>query len=472
MIPHFPLEVELLTRPELRGKPVVIGGGVNQTKTVLDCSQEAERWGVAVGLQLRQALARCHEAVFLESRPTVYADVNDRIFQAVYSMSPRVEIRAPGCLYVDVNGLRRSEETLLVELIQAVSHSIGVTPKAGIASGKFPAYAAAVNSQKVRIVPAGEMADFVADLSCTHLPVSAEMRERLRTFGLYTLRDVARLPKGAMLAQFGRDGARAWELSLGLDTEFLRPVMPQEAISDQLDFDEPVSNVGALMEGLRTLLTRLRGCLSSTARAARSIQVRAAIGYGRVWEGRVTFKEPTAELSRMLAAARSVIERQEWVSAVDQLEVKLGGVAVATGTQMELFSTAKQGAHERLDAAVRNLSSHYRRLPVYRLVQTDVQSRIPERRYALTSYLPDVRKSEVRPLGEPRSIEMRLDSGGLPCQMRRNDTWLDVTVIQEEFRVRDEWWSRLILRRYFKVILSNGRYTVLFSEAGRWWLAC
>src|SRR5206468_2721919 len=116
--------------------------------------------------------------------------------------------------------------------------------------------------------------------------------------------------------------------------------------------------------------------------------------------------------------------------------------------QLELFSTARQGAQERLEAAVRHLSSHYRQLPVYRLLQTDAESRIPERRYALTTYLPEAHKPEVRPLGQPRPINVRADEHGLPSQVERADEWLEVTVLREEFRIRDEWWSRLILRRY------------------------
>jgi len=173
----------------------------------------------------------------------------------------------------------------------------------------------------------------------------------------------------------------------------------------------------------------------------------------------------------MLAAARSVIDRQEWASSVEQLQVRLGGVTAATGTQPELFASAKQGAHERLDATVRHLTSRYRRLPVYRVIQTDVESRIPERRYALTSYLPDARKPELRPLGGPRPIQVRVNENGEPHQIRSGDQWLDVIVLREEFRIRDEWWNRLMLRRYFKVILSNGRFTVLFEEVGSWWLA-
>ena len=471
VIPHFPLEVELLHRPELRNKSVVIGGGVNQPKTVLDCSPQAEQWGVSVGLQLRQALARCHEAVFVEARPTIYTDVNDRLVEAACSISPRVEVRAPGCVYVEVGGLRRTEDAVLADLVKVVSEMVGLVPCGAVANGKFPAYAAAVGARNTRIVAADGVADFVADLLSDHLPVPMEMRHRLRSFGLYKLRDIARLPKGAMVAQFGRDGARAWELSVGLDADFLRPVLPQQEISDQLDFEEPVSNVASLLEGLRALLTGLCGRLIGSARAARSMQMRASIGYGRVWEGRVTFKAPTSDLARMLAAARSVIERQQWEAAIERLQVKLAGVTSATGTQLELFSSVRQGAHQRLEATVRHLGSQYRRLPVYRVIQTDAESRIPERRYALTSYLPDAQKPELRRLCEPRPIEVRADSAGCPVQVRRGDRWIDVVVLREEFRIRDEWWSRLILRRYYKVILDNGRFAVLFNEPGGWWLA-
>jgi len=172
----------------------------------------------------------------------------------------------------------------------------------------------------------------------------------------------------------------------------------------------------------------------------------------------------------MLLTTRSVIERQEWVSAIEQLQVRLGGVISATGRQLELFSSVRQGAQERLEAGVRHLSSHCFQLPIYRLVQTDLESRIPERRYALTSYLPDALKPEVRRLREPRPIDVRTDAAGTPSQVCLGDHWRDINVIREEFRVRDEWWGRIIVRRYFKAILIGGRYTVFFFEAGKWLL--
>lgn len=471
VIPHFPLELELLKQPELRGKPVVIGGGLDQPKTVLDCSPEAERWGVSIGLPLRQALARCHEAVFIEAHPAVYTDVNDRVFRAVYDVSPRVELRDQGCFYADVSGLRVPEDELLAKLASVVLNASGLKPKAAIASGKFPAYAAAVTSPLPRILPAGQVADFVGQLSCDHLPVPVEMRHRLHLFGLRRLKDIAKLPKGSMLAQFGMNGARAWELSIGLDTEFLRPVVPGQQIIELLRFEDPISSVEAMMAGLRTLLNRLASRLHASSQAARSMRLRAELSSSRTWERQVNFKVGTADEVRMLQAARSVVEREVWQSSVEQLEVLLTDVTNATGSQPDLFSMERKGAQDRLDAAIRLLNARYRRLPLYKVVEADAESRIPERRFALASYLPETKRAQLLPLGQPRPVQVKTTAEGAPAYILRGSHWQAVTIIREEFRLKDEWWSSAIARRYFKVILANGRYTVVFCEGSKWWLS-
>ncbi|MGH2518787.1 MAG: hypothetical protein ACRDF8_03200, partial [Chloroflexota bacterium] len=226
VVPRFPLELELQRQPGLRGQAVVIGGGPGQPNTVLDCSTEAERWGVRPGQPLRQALAHCHHAACVEARPAHYVEANDRLFRALYGVSPSIEVREPGCLYVSVEGLGDSEEALLDRLAAAAHAACGVRPQAAIASGKYPAYTAALTADEPRVIPAGETASFVGQLSCDHLPLPFELRQRLRLLGLQRLADVAQLPKSALLAQFGRDGARAWELSIGLDTDLLHPCIP------------------------------------------------------------------------------------------------------------------------------------------------------------------------------------------------------------------------------------------------------
>ena len=180
VIPHFQVEIELLARPDLRGKPLVVGGGPDQKKLVLDCSSQAAAYGISTGMQLRQALARCHTAAFLEAQPTLYEDVNVRIYGALYGLSPRVEISRQGCFYVDLTGLSTAapspaaagegwgegswrygsdhlhprsplppagegtEALLLERMGSAVEHASGIRPHAAVATGKFAAYAAAL----------------------------------------------------------------------------------------------------------------------------------------------------------------------------------------------------------------------------------------------------------------------------------------------------------------------------------------
>src|SRR2546425_11135562 len=69
LVPDFAVAVERLDRPELAGRPVVVGGAPEERKAVLACSAEARARGVRVGIPLRDALARCPEAVLLEARP-------------------------------------------------------------------------------------------------------------------------------------------------------------------------------------------------------------------------------------------------------------------------------------------------------------------------------------------------------------------------------------------------------------------
>lgn len=469
VVPRFPLELELQRQPGLRGQAVVIGGGPGQPNTVLDCSTEAERWGVRPGQPLRQALAHCHHAACVEARPAHYAEANDRLFRALYGVSPSIEVREPGCLYVSVEGLGDSEEALLDRLAAAAHAACGVRPQAAIASGKYPAYTAALTADEPRVIPAGETASFVGQLSCDHLPLPFELRQRLRLLGLQRLADVAQLPKSALLAQFGRDGARAWELSIGLDTDLLHPCIPPVQMLERLDFDDPTTTTTVLLAGLRTLFVRLSRQLQVEGRAARAMRLRAHLAGGREWERRVNFKTPLVDDQRLFRMAKSVVDRTDWAAPVETLEVLLAEVTAAAGTQPDLFSLQRQGAEQRIDEAIQQLRGRYRRLPLYRVVEASPESRLAERRFALASCVPEARQAQLLPLGQPRRIAVETSPAGLPLRVLHARRWHQVQVIREEFRLREEWWGHSIARRCFRVVLANGRLSVVFLEAGEWW---
>jgi nucleotidyltransferase/DNA polymerase involved in DNA repair len=398
-VPHFPVTVELLARPDLRGRPLVVGDSRGQRKTVLDCSPEAEARGVRPGMALRQALALCPKAAFLEPDPARYQDALEAVLRALEGISPLVEPADLGRAYVGVDGLdglHRDEMALGEALVQAVrlaggqARSTGsLLPSVGLGEGKFVAWAAAVTSApgEVCVVPAGREAAFLAPLDISFLPCSADTLRRLELLGLRTIADLAALPLGAVQAQFGPEGRRLWELAHGMDREPLRPRRHEESVSERLTFSEPTVSTEALLVAGRQLLGRLFRRPSLHHRAVRQMRLRAAIADGRSWERTVTFREATADRDQMLYVLRCTLEAALPPRPVEEMEVTLSGLTGQTGKQAGLFVT-KGRRRAQLEEALRQLKARFGQSPVYHIVKVEPWSRIPERQHALIDYDP------------------------------------------------------------------------------------
>ena len=398
-IPHFPIAVELLDRPDLRGRLLVIGGAPEQRKAVLDCSPEAEAQGARPGMPLRQALGLCPKAAFLESDLARYQDAFEAVLHALEGISPLVEATDLGRAYVGAEGLEGlywDEMALGEALVQAVRLADGqarstgsLLPSAGLGEGKFAAWAAAVTSApgEVCLVPAGREAAFLAPLDVFLLPCSLDTMRRLGLFGLHTIGDVASVPLGAIQAQFGPDGRRLWELAHGLDWEPLRPRQHEESVSERLAFSEPAVSTEALSVAGRQLLGRLFRQPALRHRAVRQMRLRAALSDGRSWERTVTFREATADRDQILYVLRCTLEAALPSRPVEEMEVTLSGLTEETGKQEGLFA-AKGHRRAQLEEALRQLKTRFGQSPVYHIVEVEPWSRIPERRLALIDYDP------------------------------------------------------------------------------------
>ena len=168
VVPHFFAEIERLEQPALRGRPVVVGGALEESKEVQDCSLEAMARGVHVGMPLREALSRCPEAAFVEGHPDRYHAMTLGIVDVLLAISDGVEPAEPGVFYLDVgepssnslspweragvgagsSNLDPLERELAETLVVAMRRASGLTARVGIADGKFAAYVAAVLAEK------------------------------------------------------------------------------------------------------------------------------------------------------------------------------------------------------------------------------------------------------------------------------------------------------------------------------------
>lgn len=392
LLSHFAVVVERRDRPELRRVPVVIGGLPGERKAVRDCSSEARRVGVRPDMSLRQALALCRDAVFVEPRATVYTEVWTAILDALGRFSPQVAAPVQGCALLGLDGTDRrwpDEAGLVTALQDTVQLASRLRPRVGIADGRFAAQAAArrARTADAHIVPAGQTATFVGNLAIDHLSVSSRMLARLRALGLHTLGDLAALPLGAIQAQFGPEGRTAWQLAHGHDDDQVPVRVPVVAIEERLDLPTPTASIAALEQGLRIALRRLSECPDVRERTARRLTLTILLDDGRTWERTVTFREPTADQEVILRALRAHLDRLDLPAAATALRLRLHDLGGEHGQQSRLFADTAR-LIPQLGDAIRQLDARLGTATVLRLVDVEPYSRIPERRMAYTEFLP------------------------------------------------------------------------------------
>ncbi len=388
LVTHLPVKLELLRQPDLRGRPLLVVTPSASRKVVLDRSAEAK--GVAGGMTMEHALARCPEAAIVEADTNAYREAWSRVLDALEQRSPIVEDAGLGLAYVDLKGLDRlygGEANLFRSLLGAVPQAH--RPRTGVAEGKFAAYAAALHAE-----PGGafrvpeDAASFLAPLPVTLLPTSWAVKERLRGFGLESIGAVAALPFSAMRGEFGKEGARLWRLANGREEEPLTPRSHEECYVYQSTFAAPTATLQAIVVALEGLLARAFRDPRLRGRFVRIALLQGHLdGAGPPWSKRVSFREPVGSRDQAIVLLRHALESAAMPGPLESLSLTLTGITGQAGRQESLFWDVRR--IEQLDDALRQLEARLGgKPPVYRIRAVEPWSRIPERRMALMPYRP------------------------------------------------------------------------------------
>lgn len=389
IIPHFALRISLLDQPELDGLPLILTSPPNSRTVVADCTPEASRQGVHPGMLLREVTALCPEAIFIEPNPVREATIFDEILRSLETFSPSIEAGPPGCCYVDLQGLQRhdtSPEAGAVRLLRLLPPVL--RPRAGIAPGKFTALCAARKAHpgNTLLIAEAMVNHFLADLPIAWLPIDPKRIDQMERLGLRTLGEVAALPMTAMQARFGKDGRRAWELANGRDDLAVIPLQRPESVVEGLTLPAPSTSREMLLLGIEQLVRRAFGRPELRHRHVRQVQVQVLIEENRSWEKSLTFREPTGP-DRIIEIVAHRLHDLELQGAAERVVLHLVGL-VAETTRQQLLPLLAPKRTAPIGQAIRQLEQRYGMSPLYRVVEIEPWSRIPERRYALISYAP------------------------------------------------------------------------------------
>lgn len=386
-LPRLPLRVEILRHPAWDGRPLVLGGAPGERKVARLCSPEAERAGVRVGLPLREVPALCPDAIVVAPDPVRVAAVLDDVVRRLQRVGPAVEVDDER-LYLDLRGLRALYDDDLSALERAIRAALPplLRPRLGLAAGKFVASVAAslAGPAGVRVVEADETIAFLAPLPIGCLPLAPSVLDRLALLGLGTVGALAGLPFGAVQAQLGPAGARAWRLAHGQDDEPVIPRAWHPTARAMLRFDDPLASVDAVMVAVEQLLIAVFADPLLRARSARQARLRALLADGTSWELLVTFKEPLSSRAAAQRALRSKLDLPGGLPAapIDELALEMLGLGGEAARQGNMFN-AQAMQLGRIAAVARQLRARYGDVPLHHVVEVEPWSRIPERRWAL-----------------------------------------------------------------------------------------
>jgi DNA polymerase IV len=273
----FFVSVELLERPELRGKPVVVGGRPDQRGVVTAASYEARKYGIQSAMPLRTAGRLCPHAIFLDGHHAKYTQWSDRVASILAKFSPVVEMVSIDEAYLDLSGTERLHGPPFAasdKLLRTITCETGLPCSGGLASTRLVAKVASDQAKPRGLVwvPAGREERFLAPLPVRKIPGIGKVTERaLRALSIETVEQIAALPQEKLEKIFGQWGTALFRKARGGDSyEFVMDAEPK-SISQNHTFNEDTGDAVALTTVLSHLSQKACKRLREAGLAARTL---------------------------------------------------------------------------------------------------------------------------------------------------------------------------------------------------------
>src|SRR6267378_2031999 len=361
----FFVSVELLERPELRGKPVIVGGGPNQRGVVTAASYEARKFGVHSAMPLRTAGRLCPHAVFIDSHHAKYSEWSDRVATILAKFSPIVEMVSIDEAYLDLSGTERLHGPPLAatdKLLRAITRTTGLPCSGGLATTRLVAKVASDQAKPRGLlwVAPGSEARFLAPLSVRKIPGIGEVTERaLRALSIETVEQLAAQPLEKLEKVFGQWGTALYRKARGGDSyEFIIDAEPK-SISHNHTFGEDTDDDGSLSAMLSHLSQKTCKRLREAGLATRTLTLTIRYAGFDTHTRSKTLGEPTRLDSDIFAVFQELFRiHRDLKRKVRLLGVSLSGLTHGN-EQLDLLDAERRAKLEKLTSAADRLRDRF-----------------------------------------------------------------------------------------------------------------
>jgi len=361
----FFVSVELLKRPDLRGKAVVVGGRPDQRGVVSAASYEARKFGIHSAMPLRTAGRLCPHAIFLDGHHSKYAEWSDRVATILGEFSPIVEMVSIDEAYLDLAGTERLHGPPLAaadKLLRTITRTTALPCSGGLATTRLVAKVASDQAKPCGLVwvAPGREERFLAPLPVRKIPGIGEVTERaLLTMGIETVEQIAAVPQEKLERIFGQWGTALYRKARGGDSyEFVIDAEPK-SISHNHTFGEDTDDSSAMSAMLSHLSQKACKRLREAGLAARTLTLTIRYGGFETHTRSKTLAEPMRLDADIFAVFQGLFRsHRDTKRKVRLLGVSLSGLTHG-GEQLDLLDAERSKKQEKLTSAADRLRDRF-----------------------------------------------------------------------------------------------------------------
>ena len=367
----FYASVEQRDDPRLRGRPVIVGGGV-----VLAASYEAKAFGICTAMGGAQARRLCPHAVVVPPRMSAYSQASEAVFEVFHDTTPLVEGISIDEAFLDVGGLRRvsgSPVEIAGRLKGEVARRVGLPITIGVARTKFLAKVASgvAKPDGLLVVPPERELAFLHPLPIERLwGVGHVTADKLRTRGIATVGHVAELPEEVLVAMLGRaSGRHLHALAHNRDPRPVEVGRRRGSIGSQRALARGYRSGEEVDATLVALVERVAGRMRKAGRVGRTVCLRMRFDdFSRATRSE-TLPQATSETATVLAAARALVAQA--LPVISTKGLTLVGIAVANLSDdgaVQLVLPFEPRSRRALDAALDDVRDRFGSASITRAV--------------------------------------------------------------------------------------------------------
>jgi len=366
----FYASVEEMDRPELRGKPVIVGGTSNRG-VVSAASYEARKYGVRSAMPIYEAKRRCPHGIFVPVRMGRYQEVSHHVMHILERYSPIIEQVSIDEAYMEVSGLERlfgSPVDLATTMKQEVKERAALTCSVGIAPNKFLAKIASElrKPDGLTLIAPEEAEQFAAALPIEKIPgVGKKTVDRLKNMGVSRLGHVRDLPEHVLLRTVGKFGSTLQAFARGQDNSPVVPYSEAKSISSEETLEENSDDLKMLRKELLSLAENVGRRLREQGLAGSTVTLKLKRADFVLITRSMSLSKPTDSTNTLYEAGLRLLDEVELSGKFRLIGIGASKLvrAVEGQEQLDLFQDEgrKESSWKSVEKAMDNIKKRFGR---------------------------------------------------------------------------------------------------------------